>query len=709
MTQNLDLEVDGAEAGVADEHVAAGLADAVHEAVELVALLVGEGVGADRVGRDEGGRPAAGPPLAHAGDLDPVEAPGDLTIVLGLDRAVSDGAELLGRELADVVERLGVDAVAHRQRIGDAGDPNRGDRAELGAAGPREQADRAGADVAGRAGAGAVEDAEHQAVGRGLAEFAVAEANGGTVAAGVVEVHEVLVDGGALKADDAAPDAVVEGEVVVERQRREEGPPPRPPDRGRPKQRDLRDGLPQILAEPPEAGCLGGQEAVQEGDAALAGLEAQRALALDRERVAQGRIADGELLAEALAGSGGHDVAVDKGVLAEPEAPREGVLGVPGQVQEVDAHQLVGDVGRLDADEVPPRRLSRVDGVAVNDDPLVVPVARGRDQRAVVDDVHLGGAGGQLGGVRVEGVRLERVPLPAHRVCLSGQEVAEALAELEGDDGPVVTAGPHAGAGGEGERLHLGARDLYVEEGGAGAAVVDLVVDEASEPAEAAALSGGLEEGLAGHAVLGVRELVAERGEQLEQHDADVGLDELAPLRVALAGELEESAAQAEEVAGHVVDREVDQVAGLAGLEDRLAVDASIGAIGLEGELAGAEEVVDPRVRDRQAIAREVARLVDVEHEHVVVVVGVVEADIGDAHDRHALASGGADDGDVGRRRVAVGERSGEVAGVAVKVDPQHGLARLDLDEVDAGQRRIGGLDGGDACGVHQATSTLRY
>jgi hypothetical protein len=53
--------------------------------------------------------------------------------------------------------------------------------------------------------------------------------------------------------------------------------------------------------------------------------------------------------------------------------------------------------------------------------------------------------------------------------------------------------------------------------------------------AEAAALGGGLEVGLAGDAVLGVRELVAEGGEELEQHDADVGLDELAPLRVALA------------------------------------------------------------------------------------------------------------------------------------------------------------------------------
>lgn len=62
---------------------------------------------------------------ADAGDLDPVEAMGDIAEVLGLDGAVGKGAELLGGELADVSEGLGADAVGDGERVRDAGDHDR--------------------------------------------------------------------------------------------------------------------------------------------------------------------------------------------------------------------------------------------------------------------------------------------------------------------------------------------------------------------------------------------------------------------------------------------------------------------------------------------------------------------------------------------------------------------------------------------------------
>lgn len=49
---DVDLEVDGAEAGVLDVDLAAGHADAVHEVGELGALVPGDGVGVDGVGGD---------------------------------------------------------------------------------------------------------------------------------------------------------------------------------------------------------------------------------------------------------------------------------------------------------------------------------------------------------------------------------------------------------------------------------------------------------------------------------------------------------------------------------------------------------------------------------------------------------------------------------------------------------------------------------
>jgi len=96
---------------------AAGLADAVDQVGEFVALGGRDAVGADGVGRDEGGRPAAGPALAHGRDLDPIGAAGELAGILGLDGAVGDRATLLGRELAELLAGLGADAVGDRDAV----------------------------------------------------------------------------------------------------------------------------------------------------------------------------------------------------------------------------------------------------------------------------------------------------------------------------------------------------------------------------------------------------------------------------------------------------------------------------------------------------------------------------------------------------------------------------------------------------------------
>jgi hypothetical protein len=212
-----DLEVDGAEAGGEHVDVAAGLADAVHEVGELGALSRGDGVGVDGVGGDKAGLPAAGPAEAGAGALDPLEALGDVAVVDGGDGAERDGAELLGGELADLGERLGVDAVDHGERVGHAEVRDEGnglDRdVEVAGDGVFKMDDGVGGDVGEGTRAGAVCAMEQGAVGGRGAEAVGAEADGVAGAGGVVEVDEVLVDGGALEADDAAPGAVLEGDV----------------------------------------------------------------------------------------------------------------------------------------------------------------------------------------------------------------------------------------------------------------------------------------------------------------------------------------------------------------------------------------------------------------------------------------------------------------------------------------------------------------
>jgi hypothetical protein len=137
---------------------------------------------------------------------------------------------------------------------------------------------------------------------------------------------------------------------------------------------ELWRGLAEVAADTAESAGLGGQQAVEKGDAALAGDDAEWALALDGLAGVGGRPPDLEVLGGALAGGGLDEVAVDGGFIAELEAPRQGVLGLPGQEQEVDAHQLVGDRGDVgDEDEVPARGLTGLDRVALQEYPLVLP------------------------------------------------------------------------------------------------------------------------------------------------------------------------------------------------------------------------------------------------------------------------------------------------------------------------------------------------
>ena len=131
------------------------------------------------------------------------------------------------------------------------------------------------------------------------------------------------------------------------------------------------------------------------------------------------------------------------------------------------------------------------------------------------------------------------------------------------------------------------------------------IIDQAGVVAQRTPLGGSFQVGLAVDAILEVRQFVGQCAHHLDQHDADVGLQAILPVGIALAGEVEQGAAETVEVTRLVVDRKIDPFLRRARRVFRFAIQVA-GASGLEAEGDVIEVAIDGWAVDPQRVERKV-------------------------------------------------------------------------------------------------------
>ena len=256
-----------------------------------------------------------------------------------------------------------------------------------------------------------------------------------------------------------------------------------------------------------------------------------------------------------------------------------------------------------------------------------------------------------------------------------------------------VVIGPPRERGREGDRARVECVVVIGRDRHPGAGIRSLmhpVADQAGVAAHGDAEAGGAQVGLGGDGILVVAEPVADVGEQLEEHDADVRHVPLLPLRHRQGETVQEELPEAGVVLGEIVDVGGRLRPGRADGR-RLAVEIG-GAAGLEREGDRGElriEAVHRRVgltpllveRDQaQHVLRGVARARDLDLEGVVQrrVLLPMHADVEHLHVANAPAAA---DPYVGRRQVARGAAQEDDLEPALVVAGH-------LDEIEAEERR---------------------